>query len=64
MKMRAYLVLTTVLFSIVGIIHLMRFVLAWPAEVGTWTVPLSVSLVAVLICGLLAFWGANLARRM
>jgi hypothetical protein len=64
MKMRAYLVLTTVLFSVVGIIHLMRFVLGWSAEVGTWTVPLSVSLIAVVICALLAFWGANLARRL
>jgi hypothetical protein len=64
MKMRAYLLLTTVLFSFIAIIHLMRFAFGWTAVVGTWTVPLSVSLVAVVICVLLAFWGMNLMRRL
>jgi hypothetical protein len=64
MTMRAYLLLTTVLFSIIALVHLMRFALGWTAVVGTWTVPLSVSLFAIVICVLLAFWGFNLMRRL
>ena len=64
MKMRAYLLLTTVLFTLIAVIHLMRFAFGWTAVVGTWTVPLSVSLVAVILCALLAIWGVNLLRRI
>ena len=64
MTMRAYLLFTTVLFSLIALIHLMRFAFGWTAVVGTWTVPLSVSLVAVVICGLLAYFGMNLMRRL
>jgi len=52
------------LFSIIALIHLMRFAFGWTAVVGTWTVPLSVSLLAVVICVFLAFWGMNLLRRL
>ena len=64
MKMRSYLLLTTALFSIIALVHLMRFAFGWTAVVGTWTVPLSVSLLAVVVCALLAFWGMNLMRRL
>ena len=64
MKMRSYLLFTTVLFAIIALVHLMRFAFGWTAVVGTWTVPLSVSLLAVVICVFLAFWGLNLLRRL
>jgi len=64
MTMRAYLLLTTVLFTIIALVHLLRFAFGWTAVVGTWTVPLFVSLIAVVICVLLAFWGMNLMRRL
>lgn len=64
MKMRAYLVLTTVLFALAAIVHLVRLVYGWHAVIGTTVIPLPVSLIALVICVLLAFWGGNLARRM
>ena len=64
MKMRAYLMLSTVIFALAAIIHVTRLAMGLPVMVGTWSVPLSVSLIAILISGLLAIWGANLARRM
>jgi hypothetical protein len=64
MTMRAYLLLTTVLFTVIALVHLLRFAFGWTAVVGTWTVPLSVSLIAIVICVLLAFWGMNLMRRL
>ncbi len=63
MTMRAYLLFTTVLFALIGLIHLMRFALGWTAVVGAWTVPPFVSLIAVVLCVVLAIWGGNLLRR-
>jgi len=63
MTMRAYLLFTTVLFTLIGLVHLMRFAFGWTAVVGTWTVPSFVSLIAVVLCAVLAFWGGKLLRR-
>jgi hypothetical protein len=46
--MRAYLIFT-VDFALVAVIHLMRFVFGWPGQIGTWTVPLSASVIAVMV---------------
>jgi hypothetical protein len=64
MKMRIYLIVTTLLFALVGIVHLVRFALGWQAEVGTWSVPLWASLLAVAVFGGFAIWGATLTRRL
>ncbi len=64
MTMRAYLLFTTVLFALIGMVHLMRFLLGWTAVVGTWTVPSFVSLIAVALCAVLAIWGGQLLRRI
>jgi len=63
MKTKAYLVLSAAIFMLVAIAHLVRFLEGWTAQVGTWVIPSSASLVCVILAGLLAFWGAMLARR-
>ena len=63
MKTKAYLMVSTAIFALVGIVHLMRFVLGWSAQVGTWSVPLWVSLLAVLVSASVAFWGMTLVRK-
>ena len=63
MTMRAYLLFTTVLFALIGLVHLMRFALGWTAVVGRWTVPSFVSLIAVVLCAVLAIWGGKLLSR-
>ena len=64
MKMKNYLIVSTLLFTLIGIIHLIRFTLGWQAEIGTWMVPLWASLLAVVVCGGFAAWGMSLMRRM
>ena len=64
MKTKAYLMVSTLIFTIVAVIHLLRFALGWSAQVGTWSVPLWVSLIAVLISAAVAFWGLTLVRRV
>ena len=45
------------IFTVVGCIHLLRVVNGWQFLIGTWPVPMWVSIVAVLLTGYLA-WSA------
>jgi predicted anti-sigma-YlaC factor YlaD len=63
MKTKAYLIVSTMIFALVGLVHLLRFVMGWSAQVGTWSVPLWMSLLAVLVSLSIALWGVTLARR-
>jgi hypothetical protein len=63
LKTKAYLMVSTVIFAIVAVAHLIRFMMGWPAILGTWDVPLSASLVAVLVSASVAIWGIALMRR-
>jgi hypothetical protein len=64
MKTKAYLVFSAVIFALVALAHLIRFLEGWNAQVGTWTIPADASLVCVIAASLLAVWGALLARRI
>jgi len=64
MKTKAYLIVSTIIFALVAVAHLVRFVLGWSAQIGTWDVPLWVSMPAVLLSASFAIWGLSLARRV
>ncbi len=64
MKTKMYLVFSAVIFALVALAHLIRFVEGWRAQVGTWVIPADASLVCVIAAGLLAIWGAMLASRI
>jgi hypothetical protein len=64
MKTKLYLVFSALIFALVALAHLVRFIEGWHAQVGTWTIPADASLVCVIVAGLLAIWGALLARRI
>jgi hypothetical protein len=64
MKTKAYLVFSATIFALVALVHLVRFLEGWSAQVGTWVVPGYLSLLAFVVAGLLAAWGALLARRL
>jgi len=63
MKTKAYLIVSTVIFTVVALVHLLRFALGWSAQIGTWSVPLWMSLLAVLVSASVALWGMTLVRR-
>ena len=62
--MRAYLMVTRVLFALVVLLHLTRLVMHWPAVIGEWAAPLWVSGLGLLVAGALSVWGAQLSRRL
>jgi hypothetical protein len=60
---RSYLVVSGLLFGAVTLLHLLRLVYAWPAQISTWSVPLWISWVGVVAAGALCAWALRLAAR-
>jgi len=63
MKTKAYLIVSTFIFAVVAVMHLIRFLLGWSVQLGTTSVPLWVSMLAVLVSASVAIWGLTLVRR-
>jgi hypothetical protein len=64
MNVRAYLMVSSVIFAFVAVAHLLRFAMGWSVQLGTWNVPLWASLLAVLVSASVAIWGIAVARRI
>ena len=58
-----YLIVSTLIFAFVAIMHLIRLAMDWSVQLGTYTVPLWVSGFALLISATVAIWGLTLMRR-
>jgi hypothetical protein len=64
MNTKAYLIVSTVIFGLVAVMHLLRLALGWSVVLGMTSVPLWVSLLAVLVSASVAIWGLSLVRRV
>ncbi|HET7363648.1 MAG TPA: hypothetical protein VFJ70_08780 [Burkholderiales bacterium] len=60
--MRTYLVVSGLVFGAVALVHLLRLVYGWPAQVGGLVLPLWVSAIALIVPGVLCVWAFALAR--
>jgi len=60
--MKNYLVISGVLFGLVALVHVLRLVLHWPAQIAGWDVPFWVSGIGILVPGALCIWAFQLAR--
>lgn len=54
MSTQTYMRITGALFAVIAIIHLIRLVIGWEAQIGGWSVPLWASWVFLAITGFLA----------
>ena len=64
MSEKLYLTISGVIFAIIGLLHLLRILFQWPAMVGVWSVPLVISVMAVIVAGILTFWAFRLSRTL
>jgi hypothetical protein len=60
--MRRYEQVSGALFSLIALAQLTRSVLGWPAQVGSFAIPIWFSIVAFLITGSLAVWAFRASR--
>lgn len=58
--MKAYLGVSGVIFANVTLLHFLRLLLDWPAQIGTWSVPYWLSWVSIFVAGGLCFWAFQL----
>jgi len=62
MSNRNYCMTSAVVFALVALVHIWRFVLDLPLQIGAWSVPRSVSLVGAIVAGVFAFWAFRSSR--
>ena len=64
MNQRSFLSITSSIFGIIALLHLGRIIYEWPAVIGTVTIPVWASWVALVVGGYLAWNGFNLKKRL
>ncbi len=62
MTEKLYLIISGVIFALIGLFHLLRIMFQWPAVVGAWTVPFTISLMVIMVAAVLTFWAFRLSR--
>jgi hypothetical protein len=62
MSNRNYCVASGIVFVIVALMHIWRFALNFPLQIGAWYVPRSLSLLGAIGAIVLALWAFRSAR--
>ncbi len=60
--MRRYAQISGALFSLIAAAQFTRSILGWPAQVGTFSIPIWFSVVAFLVTATLAIWAFRASR--
>ena len=55
--------IAAVIFALVALLHLVRLVMGWSIVIDSWTVPMWLSWVGLVVAGGLAYFGTRLATR-
>ena len=63
MTEKTFATIAAVIFALVALLHLLRLVMGWSAVIDSWTVPMWVSWVGLVVAGGLSYYGARLAMR-
>ncbi|HEY4504840.1 MAG TPA: hypothetical protein VJI73_03650 [Candidatus Paceibacterota bacterium] len=62
MNNKAYIGLTSLIFLIIAILHSARLLYGWPAEIGSFKVPIWISWLTIMISGYLSWSGFKLRK--
>ena len=63
MDQKAFLFVAGAIFALVALLHLLRIYMGWPLVIGSWTVPMWLSWVGLVVAGGLNYFGLRLAAR-
>jgi len=64
MKLKTYLLISSLLFSLFGVAHILRLVFRWGAAINHHDVPMWISVIAIVVAETLAVFGARLRRTL
>jgi hypothetical protein len=64
MNTKNYLIVSTLIFAFVAVMHLFRLMMDWSLQLGTYSVPYWMSGLALLVSAVVAIWGLMLVRRV
>ena len=62
MDQKTYNTITAALFLVMGMLHLLRIIFGWPAQIGGLDIPLWASWLALPVTGALAYSGLRQNR--
>jgi hypothetical protein len=57
MQQATYNTITAVLFLVIALLHLLRIIFGWPAQIGGLDIPLWASWLALIVTAALAYLG-------
>ena len=63
MTEKTFATIAAAIFALVALLHLLRLVMGWSVVIGSWTVPMWVSWVGLVVARGLSYCGARLAMR-
>jgi len=63
MTEKTFATIAAVIFALVALLHLLRLVMGWSVVIDSWTVPMWVSWVGLVVAGGLTYYGTRLAMR-
>ena len=61
--MRAYVLISGIVFGVVALVHGARLVQDWPVQIAGWSVPIWVSWAGIFAAGALCLWAFRLALK-
>jgi len=61
--MRAYLLVSGLVFAVVAVVHILRLAYGWPVQIAGFSVPVDASWAGMVVPAALCVWAFALARR-
>ena len=62
MSQKAFLTTAGIIFSVIGILHLLRAILGWDAIIGSFSIPAWFSWLGIVVAAFLAYNAFSLSR--
>jgi hypothetical protein len=63
MDQKTFSIVAGAIFAVVALVHLLRILMDWPIVIGTWSVPMWVSWIGLVVAGGLSVFGFRAAAR-
>ena len=63
MDQKTFFLVASVIFALVALLHLLRIYMGWPVVIGSWSVPMWLSWIGLVVAGGLSYFGLRLTAR-